>query len=120
MKKEQAATDNGRKPVLVLESNPERARVRIDGIEYELKNATEFSAVEARRIAGWGERLDELLLTTKRELTPEEEGEIPTLLDRLCKAVLDAPALVHAKLSDHQRGSIFQAFVSLEQQGRTR
>jgi hypothetical protein len=98
-------------PVLNLDTLIVREHITIDGQPYELRNADEFSVVDAHRLGRKGVRLDQLM--TSAELTPDEEMELAGLLDALCKSVLDAPEAVHKTLRDAQRSAIFQAFTEL-------
>lgn len=85
-----------------------RHHITIDKRPYELKNAPEFSVVEAHRLAVMGEKLHRLMKA--EALTEAEEQELSAVLDTICKAILLAPGEVHAKLHDSQRQRIFETF----------
>jgi hypothetical protein len=98
---------------LTIGLNIVRPTVVIDGTAYGLRSADEFSVVDYHRLGRRGRRLD-VLMAKDDELTPEEEVELSSLMDMICRQILDAPDDVHAKLRDLHRLSICRTFTQLQ------
>lgn len=98
-------------PLLNLDTFVDRQFVRIDGEPFDIRNHDELSLVDYRRVERWGRQLD--VLWALDEPTKEQEQQISHLLDLICQKVIDAPAEVHAKLTDIHRMAIAKAFTEL-------
>ncbi|HMJ87978.1 MAG TPA: hypothetical protein VK504_32600 [Vicinamibacterales bacterium] len=108
---------------LDLSTLVERHHVRIDGERYELRHPDEFSLIEQLRLFRQAKRVVELVtILTSDTATPSEaeEKEYETLLDLTCRAVLDAPDEVHARLREEHRSAISRAFTQLQSETNSR
>lgn len=98
--------------VLNLELLTDRATVTISGTPYDLVNAAELSVVDYQRVSKWGRRVQELM-DGAEDLSDEQVDEMRSLLDRLCRLILRAPAEIHEKLNVNQRLAVTHAFTGL-------
>ena len=112
MAESQTDKSNGHAPLLRLSTLTEHRHVVIDGKRYRLRSATQLSAAAyfelqeyAPRLTAIGQRISE------RKATDDEKLELSDLIDRICRAVLEAPETVQAKLGDNHRLQIAFAFI---------
>jgi hypothetical protein len=87
------------------------APVTIDGAPYQIRHPDALSLSGIRRLEVDAPVIHGLL--QQDALTPAEEVRLSALLQRVCEAVLDAPAAVAATLSDAQRILIMRRFMQL-------
>jgi fatty acid/phospholipid biosynthesis enzyme len=88
------------------------AAVSIDGERYALLSVAALPLASIQRIQRDGPRLGELLKI--EEKTPNQTTETSQLLRSVCELVLEAPADVHARLSDVHRVAIIHSFMQLQ------
>jgi len=103
-------------PLLDISTLVTREHVRIDGTNYPLRSADELTYLFNRTLGGKFGRVGELLQRKRRSKAQEQEKH--RLLDECCRAVLEAPPLVHKKLSDRHRMEIVAVFSLLLQARR--
>lgn len=85
-----------------------RAKVRIDGRLYALRNAEDLSILGTQGAYTKFNELAGVLQVAKP--TEQQERAMTELLDELCRMVLDAPLKVHEKLNDQDRLKIINSF----------
>lgn len=108
--------------LLDLTTIVEKFHIRIDGAPHILAHPDALTLAQTMRMDAIRPRMIELLNSFRSgELTPDQEIELGQLLDRGCRVILDAPAVVHDRLVDTQRISILEAFITLRprQNGQT-
>lgn len=101
------------KPLLSISTlAPERARVNIDGIEYELKHRSELGLRKLVQLEALMAQYGKLIDFTAQggEATDEEFGALETAMDKLLRIFLDAPDEVQNRLSSQNRYAIMVAF----------
>ena len=103
------------KPLLTLTTLTEYPTVEIDGVPYALRPADALPASSYQALQTQGDRFDALWKVPQR--TAEETTELETVLDAICRLMLQAPVDVHDKLTDVQRLRICQAFLELPHEG---
>jgi len=94
-----------------LDELVEGPTVSIDGQAYPLAGPHALSPLEMYRNLKAARRLQALI--DKAELTEAEEAELGQIPDQVCRAVLDAPDAVHARLTDRQRMKVIELFSTL-------
>lgn len=102
-------------PLLNLDTLTEHPSVLIDKHAYALTPPEALSAVDYHRIGKIAPRMF-ALWESETALTPEQEVELEETLDRVCRIILKAPDEVHDRLTDLQRLSIYQTFLTLPQE----
>lgn len=102
-------------PLLDISTLVTRAKVRIDGRNYDLRTSDEFSYLTLR---GHGDAFRRMgvLMGRIRTLRPHEQKELSRLLDQFCRQMLIAPDAIHRKLSDSHRWEIAISFSQLLRQ----
>jgi len=98
------------RPVLNLDTLIANRSVIIDGKEYDLFDPEMLSPIDGHRLKICGRRL--MALLDQDGLSPDEEAELERIPDKVCRAVLDAPAEIHERLTTRQRMAIVEAFIS--------
>jgi len=96
---------------LDLDTLANRPIVKIDGVAYPLRATEDFSILEWHRHGKEVTRFAELM--NQADLTDAEGQELSILLASYCQRVLNAPADVHAKLTDGHRLRIVTVFSQL-------
>jgi hypothetical protein len=86
--------------------------IRILGTDYPLSPVDSLSILEYNRWAKLGARVD-VLVNRETDHTAAEAAELSSLLDTLCRMVLQAPDAIHVRLKDLHRFQIINAFVEL-------
>jgi hypothetical protein len=89
-------------PILNLDSLVDRPTVVINDKEYWLLTLDILPPLDAHRLQFMTQRVAELL-GQATPLSEDEERELKTLPDRMCRMVLDAPDDVHQALTDPKR-----------------
>jgi hypothetical protein len=103
-----------RQALLSINTLVEREFIRIDGQSYDLRSVDDLSILDYRRLAKMGEQLKPLMQAYEDDtLTPEQATDFDDRLDRLCRAVLEAPSDVFSKLQTVHRLNIALAFMGL-------
>ena len=102
-----------RSPLLTLDSLTEYPTVVIDDVQYALTPPDCLPILGYHRIHRLGPRLFELFGKIDVDLTEAEGQELEQILDQLCRVVLQAPADIHARLTDVHRMAIYEAFLGL-------
>jgi hypothetical protein len=100
-----------RQPVLTLDTVTQGMPIRIDDTLHELLHPEQLSLGAIQRIERMAPRVAALLQTPER--TEEQERDLSQALREVCATVLQAPADVHARLTDQQRVRIVEAFTQL-------
>jgi len=96
------------KQILNLDSLIDRPTVKVHGQEFWLVTLDIMPPLDAHRLQRASERVTEL--RGKPALTEDEERELATLPDRMCRMVMpEAPDTVHASLIDPVRMLIVEA-----------
>jgi hypothetical protein len=98
-------------PLLNLDNLSEFPTVIVHGERYALVPPDALTAIDYHRYGRMAPRLE--ALWNQDDFTDAEAQEFETILDRLTRIVLKAPAVVHEKLTDVQRLQIVQTFLSL-------
>jgi hypothetical protein len=102
-------------PILDINTFVEHRTVRIDGVDYDLVNAGELSALDNHRLSKRAARAKELV-------EAEDEAQVLELgehLDWLCRLVLRAPDEIHKRLTETHRLAIVQSFTDLQRESVT-
>lgn len=97
-------------PILDLDSLVDRPTVVIGGKEYWLITLDIMPPLDTHRLQRGMQRVAALL--AQADLSADDEKELETLPDRLCRMVLDAPDDVHLGLSNRTRMLIAETAVS--------
>jgi hypothetical protein len=93
------------------------AVIAIDGARYPLLSAEALPLASIQRLQRDAPRLGHLLQIDEK--TPDEATETGQLLRAVCALVLDAPADVHARLTDVHRVAIVHSFTQLQSTSAT-
>ena len=99
-------------PLLNLSTLSERYTVTIDGDEYELRNPGELDLLSYHKIGKASAEVEQLLADADA-LTTKQVTRMNRLIDQLCRAILDAPDVVHKGLKDIHRLQVIQVFNTL-------
>ena len=105
-------------PILSLDTFTNREHISIDGAVYDLFGPGDLSIFDYHRLAKDSERLQKLM--EKEDPSQDEERELSSSLDRICRRILDAPDEIHGKLRDSHRFAIAKVFTQLRQENRLR
>jgi hypothetical protein len=101
-------------PVLDLTTEAERLTVKIDGVEYLLRQSNDLSLANLRFIERTGARLLALEAGFEQgDLKEREEAEYASLLAQWCELAIDAPQDVIEKVGVLNRALIIQSFLEL-------
>ena len=103
-------------PVLSLNTIVEVLTVEIDGQRYQLHHPDALPLFA--RIALEAQERQMMPLLTLLDPTPDQEQARSKGLDAMCRRILDAPADVHAKLTDVHRMLIYEVFIKLPRSSR--
>ncbi len=102
-------------PLLTLDTLSERQIVRINGEDYELRNAGELSILAYHRLGQKSERVGELLNVD--EPTEQQVTTLRAILDELAREILVAPDEVYKLLRDLDKMRLVQAFNATAEEG---
>lgn len=107
-------------PLLDLRTVTGKFHIRIDGVPHFLSHPDALTLHKWAQIEAISPRIAALTLmvTGGGEVSDADERELSALLERAVRLVLDAPEVVHEKLDDVARASIFSAFCRLRSAGR--
>ncbi len=99
--------------VLDITTNRERPSIRIDQVDYPLRNSNDLTLDVYKTLERVAPRITELLLMDT--LTPADGSELSQLLDQICRIALVTPSTsdLHDRLSDINRLTIYQVFTEL-------
>jgi hypothetical protein len=110
------ATNAPSPTILDLDDLTDQPMVVIDAKRYPLRAIGQLTPLEVHRHVRMGRRLDDL--STRPDLTPDEEAELERLPGQICRSILEAPDDVHAGLKDWQRMKIIGVFMQLSMPSR--
>ncbi len=97
-------------PLLTLDSLTDRPVIVIKGQEYLLITNALLPPLDAHRVQRMSLRIEALM--QQETLTTEEEQELDTIPDKMCRVVLEAPDDVQAGLTNRQRMDIIGTFAT--------
>jgi hypothetical protein len=111
----QASYQAPKEKILNLVTLSDRVQVSIDGERYDLLGPLELPLLAYHRLSRDADRLRDFF---KDDCDPSEddEKELSSTLDRICRKVLSAPDEIHERLNDFQRLDIVNAFTGLRRQ----
>lgn len=98
-------------PVLDLTTTRTRPTVRIDHVDYPLRNSYDVTLDAYKTLERISPRIGVLLL--RDTLTTDQASELSQLLVQACRIALVAAPAVHATLGDVHRVKIFEVFMQL-------
>jgi hypothetical protein len=104
--------------VLSLNTLFEPVHVRIDGAPHRLMHDDALTLEQTLVLEKLGPRVNELFNKLRDEtLNNDERAELDSALDRACRLVLDAPDVVHKRLTQKHRFEVLKAFMGLRSKG---
>ena len=90
---------------------PDRQKIMIDEVEYEMAVPEDFELEEFMELAGAGQAASALIGASKKNLSPAKIKELTDLLDTVVKqAILELPDEVFAKLRIVQKFAVVNVF----------
>lgn len=98
-------------PLLDLTVALDRPCVRVNGVNYQIRTATDLTIGEYQHLSFVAPQLSALL--AKKDASKEEDAERSRMLDDLCRLAVNAPDEVHDSLGDVNRMKVFSTFTSL-------
>lgn len=104
--------------VLSLSTLFEPVHVRIDGAPHRLMHEDALTLEQTLVLERLGPRVNELFQKMRNEsINDDERFELDVALDRTCRLVLDAPDVVHQRLTQKHRFAVLKAFMDLRSKG---
>jgi len=104
--------------VLSLNTLFEPVHVRIDGAPHRLMHEDALTLEQTLLMEKLGPRVNDLFKKLRDEsIVDEERLELDVALDRACRLVLDAPDVVHQRLTQKHRFDVLKAFMDLRAKG---
>jgi hypothetical protein len=105
-------------PILDLTTVLEPVHVRIDGVPHRLWHSNNLTLAQTVKLEDLGPRVQDLFVALRdNKLDAAGEQELDEKLAASVRIVLDAPAAVHARLSQKQRFEILRTFMRLSLPG---